>query len=74
MLQHAKPEFLVKRKKSYPGIESGGADGEALAEGRNSATAQEVRSENRKDKEEAVGGMGNQICRQNSMSMVARRA
>lgn len=63
MLQHAKPEFLVERKKIDPGIESGTADGETLAEGRKGSTAEEVRSEDGKDKEKAVGSMGDQTCR-----------
>jgi len=52
----------VKGKKINPGIESGAADGETLAEGIKGSAAEEVGSENRKDKEEAVGSMGNQRC------------
>lgn len=39
MLQHTKPELFVERKKVYPGIESGTADGETLTEGRDGIAA-----------------------------------
>jgi len=63
IFQNAKPELFMKRKELKPGIESRAADREVPAEMFDGIAAEEIRSENGEDKEEAVGSMGNNRCR-----------